>query len=84
MILHDVEEYFPNRNAIRIGDIVKCRTPTGRPFMARVRRIRVDEYGDVREVEVFGAATRLRVPSTRTFPPSQIYRVAQSRQPDPK
>lgn len=78
-VLHDVDEYFPNRNAIRIGDTVKCQPLRGSRFPATVRRIKVDEYGAVHEVEVFGAEKPKRASHIRTFTPDRISRVAQSR-----
>lgn len=77
MKLIPVAGYQPNRNWIRIGDTVMCRPVAGGRFEAKVRSIKADQEGVIREVEVFGG--RGGRAAIRTFAPDKIQRMAQNR-----
>ena len=70
------------RNRIREGDDVRVLAGPGnkQSFPARFLYAEANEEGTVIQVVVYGAATRKRAPSTRTFVPTRIKRVAQTRQ----
>lgn len=72
----ELEAYRTGRNWIKVGDTVKCKPVSGNRFKATVIRITEDSGTGQLEIDVVRQGDHRQL---RTFTPSSITRVAQSR-----
>lgn len=75
--LHQVDEYRPSRNFIRVGDRVKVKPPIGSSYTGKVTAIWADDAGQVHQMDVFGGKKNRE--STRTVYVTQVTRLAQTK-----